>query len=228
MNAQGNNWIFVGKRNTGKTFSALQLSLFFRVGDYARNIKKIIVLDHANNSSYSEIGNILTIEQLQYRQPLDLVCKVQTDDIEAFCDILIKKIRNSVVIFDDAGTIFGGHLTDLQRLLLKTPKNNGNEYFFQFHQFGGVEIPPDMLRATNMFVVKETIDDFNDLPQKVQPNMEIRYLLYKAKMDNEKLPINQSWATYIYDSEADKVLINNEWINGNDFFPKRKQNEFKI
>lgn len=228
MNQKGNVWGFFGTRNTGKTHEALALSLEFRVGAYRKNPKRIIVYDHSNNSSYSDITKVIQMEDLQKTLPKDAVVKIQSDDYDKFSYFCSNYVKNAVVIYDDAGSFFGsGAMTKAQKQLLKTPKNNGLELLLQFHYFGGTEVSPDLLKMMNMLVLKETSDDFNDLPNKVQPRKEIGYLLFDIAKENTMRPENQKWTTRYFDKEEYRVGIRNEntveWLNGKEYFPFAKQ-----
>jgi len=228
MNPKGNVWGFFGTRNTGKTYEALQLSLDFRVGAFKNNPKRIIVFDHSNNSSYKEITKKVTFEDLERPMPKNAVVKLQSDDYDKFSYYCSNYVKNAVVIYDDAGSFFGsGTMTKAQKQLLKTPKNNGLELLLQFHYFGGTEVSPDLLKMMNMLVLKETSDDFNDLPTKVQPRKEIAYLMYDIAVQNTELPENKKWTTRYFDKEEYRVGVRNteqvEWIDGKKYFPFAQQ-----
>lgn len=232
MNPYGNNYIFVGKKNSGKTHESLMLGLEFRKGVYRKINKAIVVFDHANNRSYEPIKKVIPLEALASPLKDGEIVKVQTDDIDTFCDHMVKVQKNCVVNIDEAGVHFSGTLSKSREAFLKCPKNNGHEIFYQYHYFTGVEMPPPVIKMTDIFVIKETNDDYNNLPDKVHPEFEIAYSLFTVYEMNKKEPINQKWSTVYFDKEADKIGFKKngkiEWIEGDDFFPKRKKGEFKL
>lgn len=223
MNPKGNIWLAIGTSDTGKTHTVMEMAYGF--SERSRIPKSIIVFDHTNNSSYHKYNlRPLSLHDLYYIRPEHLVRGiVQSDDIDEFCRIVTMYIERCIIIFDDCGVHFRGNLTTDRESLLKTRKNNGTELIFQTHTFR--EIAPSLLDQTNMFILKETVDDPEDLPSKVTAKREIGYLLIEIIRENLRREEDQKWATRIYDPHSYKVWIQNpdttkfKIVSGNDYFP---------
>ncbi|WP_420154124.1 hypothetical protein [Siphonobacter sp.] len=201
MNIQGNNWMFFGKKNTGKTFEALEFAKHFFQRDV--NPKRIIVFDHSNNTSYKEITDVIPMERLQWQLPKKAIVKVQSDDFDTFAEYCLMYVRNAVVVIDDSSAFFQGNVRGTRLKFLKSPKNNGNEYMFQCHSVR--ETAPLLLENTDIFVLKETRDDANDLPTKLVGRNRIIPLMNELIEENDTYPSGQKWATRVYDQEEDTI-----------------------
>lgn len=222
MNPKGNIWLAVGKRNVGKTHTAMTIAEEF----YYRNSvpKSIIVFDHTNNSSYNQYNlTPMTANQLTWLDPSQLIrAIVRSDDIDFFASVITNYGWACSIVFDDCGVLFRGNLTLAKEKLLKTPKNNGTELIFQAHSIR--EISPSLLAAANMYIIKQTVDDPDNLPDKLIARREISHLLIETIKENFDRPPNQKWATRVYDTEDDEVWLTNEngdfeIVNGEDYFP---------
>ncbi|WP_028664915.1 hypothetical protein [Runella zeae] len=231
MNAKGNIWLAVGKRNVGKTYTALQLATEFSIRGSVR--KHILVYDHTNNSSYNTHNLIpLTLEQIIYLLPLQqepIRGIVRGVEIDEFCEAVTHHVSKSSILFDDCGVLFRGNLTIAREKLLKTPKNNGNELIFQAHSIR--EIAPALLEQANMYILKQTVDDPENLPPKLIARREIGHLLTEVIRENYTLESNQKWATRIYDTEDDEIWIpdsNGDFTihRGEDYFPFSYKNKY--
>ncbi|MFT4033212.1 MAG: hypothetical protein QM669_12385 [Siphonobacter sp.] len=203
MNQKGNNWAAFGKKNTGKTYEVMALARYFNERKY--NPKRIIVFDHSQNSSYDDITKVIPIKRLQYALPKQDIVKVQDTDFDLFAEMCLLYVRNSVVVIDDSSAYFRGNVNDIRLRLLKSPKNNGNEYMFQCHSVG--ETAPRLLENIDMFILKETREDPNDLPGKLPGRNRIAPLIRYAKEANRELLPNQKWTTVVYDGEEDVVWV---------------------
>lgn len=234
MNPRGNIFLAIGTRNTGKSFTSLNLAYSFHLR--TKGGKSIIIFDHTNNSTYdsfvSQYGTLVSIEYLKENDiRADGVYLVRSDEIDDFADAMVNYVRNSVIIFDDVGVLFNGNLSKMRGKLLKTPKNNFLELIFQAHSIR--EVAPALLDQVNMFIIKESRDDFDDLPSKLPAQKEIAHCLFEVVRENVSLPSNKKYATIIYDTEAHEVwhydLKKGEFKikKGQDFFPFSNQLKIK-
>lgn len=224
MNPKGNIWLAVGRRNAGKTYTAMQIAEeFFR---HPRVRKSIIVFDHTNNSSYNTYGlTQITLEQMIYVLPYQLQpirAIVRGVEIDEFADVVINYISQCSILFDDCGVMFRGNLTMEREKLLKTPKNNGTELIFQAHSIR--EIAPALLEQANMYIIKQTNDDPDTLPNKLIAKREISQLLIDTIRENYNRPANEKFATRVYDVEDDSVWVQDQngifqIAQGEDYFP---------
>lgn len=205
MNKKGNNWGVFGKKNTGKTWESLRVAASFYYRE--RNPKKLLILDHTNNSSYAGFPSV-DLNRLEYRLDMEFIGKVQVyskAEIDRFCQLVVENVRNTVVMFDDCGVLFRGVLSGAKERLLKSPKNNGNEYIFQTHSIR--ETAPALLEQIDVFVLKQTRDNYDDLPGKLPARREIGHLIGEVAEENRGNEDGKKWATRIYDAEADTLLV---------------------
>ncbi len=203
MNAKGNNWTFFGKKNTGKTYEALEFAKYFNEREI--NPKRIIVFDHSNNSSYDSITKEVPLERLQWALPKGDVVRIKSDDFDTFAEYCLLYVRNSVVVIDDSSAFFQGNVRGTRLKFLKSPKNNGNEYMFQCHSVR--ETAPLLIENTDILVLKETRDDPEDLPGKLIGRNRIIPLMHELIAENETYPSGKKWATRVYDQEEDTIWI---------------------
>ncbi len=224
MNPKGNIWLAVGKRNVGKTYTAMQIAEEFYLRENVP--KSIIVFDHTNNSSYNDYGlDPITLEQIMYvlpKYPYPIRAIVRGVEIDEFAEVVINYVSQCSILFDDCGVLFRGNLTIPRQKLLKTPKNNGTELIFQAHNIR--EISPALLGEANMYIIKQTVDDPDNLPPKLIATREISHLLIETIKENFQMPPNKKWATRVYDTEDDEVWLPGpngtfQIVNGEDYFP---------
>ncbi|MCP1386430.1 hypothetical protein [Runella salmonicolor] len=230
MNPKGNIWLAGGKRNVGKTHTAMEIAQEFFLRSNVP--KSIIVFDHTHNSSYNPYALMpLTIGDLYFLPRQERIKGiVRSDDIDGFAQVVTEQVERCSILFDDCGVLFRGNLTRQREKLLKTPKNNGNELIFQAHSFR--EIAPALLEQANMYIVKETVDDPTNLPSKVIARQQIGQLLIDVIKENFGLESNKKWATRIYDTEDDEVWIRDTQTGifhlapGEDYFPFSNKKRF--
>ena len=236
MNPKGNIFLALGKRDVGKTYTTMEMAQ--RAQDRGKVQKSLLVYDHTNNSSYNQYDlTPVTIEQVMYELPYlrkPFRCIIHYDDIDHFCEVVNLYLSLCCIVFDDCGVLFRGNLTIPKEKLLKTPKNNGRELFFQAHRLS--EISPSLLAAANMYIIKQTVEDFDKLPPKVICRRELKYLLEQCVEENAQRPAKQKWATRVYDTEEDEVWIPKvvdgqedfEIISGEDYFPFSPKRQMQL
>lgn len=208
MNAKGNTWLVVGTRDVGKTYTAMKLAEDFHLRPAVP--KSIVVFDHSNNDSYEGYGLLpLELHQIPFidwhSRPFQAIVRGEEEQFDEFCHLMTQHSRLTSIVFDDCGIFFEGNLTRERKQILKTPKNNFNELIFQGHNYA--EMAPRLLRESNMYIVKQTVDDPDDLPDKVIAKRQIRQLMIEVIQENFTRPEKQKWATRIYDIEADDVWV---------------------
>lgn len=232
MHPKGNIWLAVGKRSVGKTHTAMEMAYEFYLKPNVP--KSILVFDHSNNSSYDPYQlmplTIADLSKIPWRMQR-IAGIVRSDDIEEFSHAVTNYVKRCTVLFDDCGVLFRANLTKKQGKMLKSPKNNANEMIFQAHSFR--EISPELLESSNMYIIKETVDDYEQLPQKLISRREISYLLVEVIKENFERPSNQKWATRIFDLEDYDVWMQNpegvyEIIPGADVFPFSAKNRLLL
>lgn len=214
------NWGVCGKQQTGKTHITLE---------FAREIQKlshkpILVYDSANNASYKDITNTLDIETLEnYALEDDTIWKISGfKDFEYFLEVLTMIVRNTIVVLDDCGRLFRSNLTDIQMEFVTSTKNNGNDVFYQFHNFN--DIGPILCRTFQMIILKEQA---GSIPSKVQGYERLNILHNEIMLENEKLPPKRKWAYRVYDIDSDEVYLEDHngvftQIEGSTYFKNKK------
>lgn len=214
------NWAVCGKMNTGKTHVALEMAYEIQ----KETGKPILVFDHNNNESYKEIENKLTIDDLEeYVLDDNTIWKISgSSDYEYFLEMLTLVVRNTIVLLDDCGNYFTGNLTSGQMNFVTASKNNGNDIFYQFHNFN--DIAPKLCRNFQMVILKEQA---GEIPAKVQNYQRLNILHEEIKLENEKRPTKQKWSYRIYDMYSDDVFMENslgilEKIEGSTYFKNKK------
>lgn len=208
MNLKGNTWLVTGSRDVGKTFTAMQLAEEFFLSPVCP--KSIVVFDHSNNDSYLQyplhpltLPQIPQLDWLAY--PFRAIVRGDEEQFDEFCHLMTHFSRRTCIVFDDCGIFFEGNLTQERKRILKTPKNNENELIFQGHNYA--EMAPRLLRESNMYVIKQTTDDPDELPDKVIAKKQVRQLMIEVIQENYQRPPKQKWATRIYDTETDEVWL---------------------
>jgi hypothetical protein len=169
------NTVVVGTTDTGKTFLTKQFAqtLASRINEDGEReqFRPIIVLDHSENEqSYSDFP-IFPIEILQYNLDVfenpeycKMRIKVDGDEegaIDEFFKYIIRFVKNAVLIIDDCGNYFEANLNDIQKRVIKVPKNNGIDMIYQFHLLS--EVAKKLLGVTQYFIIKEFADDVNEV-----------------------------------------------------------------
>ena len=205
-----------GTIDTGKTHTAKQYAelLAHRLinGDFIQ-VRPIIVLDHSDNATSYEGYTVIPMEYLQ--KDLDIlnnpqfkrvrICVDDDDDIDEFCKYLIHFQRDVVVIFDDIGNYFTGNLSDIQKKVIKTPKNNGIDLIYQFHSWK--EIAPKLLAVCSVAIVKETPDKNIKNIDRLQMSDYMQILNKEVIEENKHRESGKKYATRILDNKYGKVTV---------------------
>jgi aromatic ring-cleaving dioxygenase len=216
----GENIGVCGKMNTGKTYITLELA------KQIQNIsgKPILVYDHAFNASYAAIENQVTIEDLvNYRlENYEDYRITGHKHIDEFLEICTDQLRNHIILLDDCGNSFDGGLSDIQNTFITASKNNGNDVFFQFHNFN--DIGPRLLRSLHMLVIKEQAS--RTVPDKMINRQQVQVLLDEVVAENDKRDPDKIWAYRIYDIYRDTVFYENKEgqvikVAGRDYFKNK-------
>ena len=156
-----------------------------------------------------ELHQIPLIDWRAY--PFKAIVRGDEEQFDEFCRLMTHYSRLTCIVFDNCGIFFEGNLTQERKKILKTPKNNWNELIFQGHNYA--EMAPRLLRESNMYIVKQTVDDPDELPEKVIAKRRIRQLMIEVIQENYRRPPKQRWATRIYDTETDEVWVLEEKTN---------------
>jgi hypothetical protein len=213
------NWAVCGKMNTGKTHVALEMAFEIQ----KESGKPILVFDHNNNESYKEITNTLGIEDLEnYVLDDNSTWKISgSSDYDYFLELLTLYVRNTIVLLDDCGNYFTGNLSSVQMNFVTASKNNGNDIFYQFHNFN--DIAPKLGRNFQMVILKEQA---GEIPSKVQAHQRLNILHEEIRLENEKRPTKEKWSYRIYDMYSDDVFVERNGIlekhDGSTYFKNKK------
>jgi hypothetical protein len=197
----GENWGVCGKMNTGKTHLTMEMALLIQ----QRSDKPILIFDHANNASYFDIKNILQIEDLEHNVLEEKkIYKISgSQEYELFLECIMLFVRNTIVILDDCGNYMTGNLSDVIMSFVTSPKNNGNDVFYQFHNFN--DIAPKLCRNLHIILLKEQSTD--EIPHKM-PNADNLTILHEhIILENKLRDSEEIWAFRIYDVYRDKVFF---------------------
>lgn len=216
--AKGENWGIVGMMNTGKTHTTRELASKMQIKSEG---KPILVYDRIGNDSYSDIEDLVTIEELSDGVQLEEygIFKCQSKDYSLFCEVATEQIRGTIIILDDCGNFFKGNLTQVQQDFITSAKNNLNDHFFQFHNYQ--RIAPELLLNIQMMVIKEVLSE--DIPYKVPQRETIQRLLDEVVAENKKADLNSQWAYRILDMYRGWIFRENkhgvlEKFNGRRYF----------
>lgn len=232
--SQSCNTIVAGTVNTGKTHQSLlyakdMASFRFENGKSVQN-RPIVIINHTNNRSYRHVP-IIGIDWLNYRLdavnfPMVQVCPRTEEEIDLVLQLIIHVARNMVFVFDDCATIFYGNLSDNQKGVVKTPKNNANDMIYQFHSFA--EVTPMLLLNSSVAMVKQTME--TKLKEKV-PNAEfIKILSEEVRQENKIRPDGKNWATRVFlmmDSKV-AVMIDKYNVNSDEIRSRINLNGFNV
>lgn len=170
------NILHLGDQNTGKSVFVRQMCQ----KQHEQNKMGVIVLDYAYQKEYSNIPTI-KIEEIPYLKQLPFekqMVKVhlrqnkQQEDFDNFCHLVNFHTSNFFVVMEDLSS----YTDALPRLPLKALINNnrniGNDYVFTYHSFS--EVPPFLLKKTQVFWIRQTLDDPADMPKKIPPMLKPR------------------------------------------------------
>ena len=161
--------LHVGMKRTGKTTASLQMMVEF----VEKQGKPVVVLDLGCHPSFDNFRRI-TLEELPkihslpgkkyfvYRPYESL--QVFPEILE-FCTMVSKYVRNAVVFFEDFTTYVEGNFHPIVKGLILNSRNSCNDYVFNVHSFS--DVGPFILKHCEIYLVRETIDDPNNLPPKI-------------------------------------------------------------
>jgi hypothetical protein len=193
MNSKGNVWASFGSRDTGKSYEQLMLAKYYR--ERLQAPKRTIIYDWTkNDSTYGHI-KLIDIEDLNYALPKRALVKVQERDTEYFLEKCLS-IKNACIVIDDATSKFKNRVPKVLEELFYMVKNNRVELMFQFHTLRASA--PALLDASNMYIIKATIDAFPLKGTCPFPDV-IERLITDCRQENRNYPENKKWATRILD-----------------------------
>jgi hypothetical protein len=232
------NTITVGTNNTGKTYTVIQYAEFLasrKVNGVWRQVRPIIVLDHASNHKSFKEFLVVPMELLQYRLNVVenphlskvRVC-IKKSQIEEFCNYLIHFQRDTVVIFDDIGGYFTGNMTEAKIDFLGTPKNNGNDYIHVFHNWRAPA--KKLLSVCSVIIIKQDYEAMGRVDGLPFPQ-QVEVLQEEIIAENKLRPSGRKFATRILDVMDYKVTVmdfNNQFhtYDGDEYFQgKLKKNK---
>lgn len=221
---KGQNWGVFGMMNTGKTHQTLDVALKLQ----KKTGKRIIIFDHSSNESYDKFKNIIPIDYLQYQLPQNVVYKVQSDDIDTFCQYAVHFLRNSILVIDDSGIFFSAGFPKNRERFIKSAKNNGLDIFYQVHSFR--EIGPALLENLHMILLKEISN--KEIDNRLPWKTKIQWLHEEIVEENNKRPKDQLWSYRIYNVYEDVVFIDDgkggfKAFQGRDYFKKYEKKSKK-
>lgn len=189
------NILHVGAKKTGKTTESLKIMVDF----WENQQKPCIVLDLNNHPSFQPLIP-LSIEQVRHfnrrkhgNKPY-YVFRPDADPMAVygsvleFCQAVAYYVRNSVVIYDDFTTYVEGNFHPLIKGLILGNRNACNDYIFNVHSFG--DVGPFVLKHTEIYMIRDTADDPNDLPTKipVRARSLVRQALIEVSRENRSVP----------------------------------------
>lgn len=222
---KGQNWGVFGTMDTGKTYQTMKVALQLK----ELYGKPIIIFDHSSNDSYEDYNLIIPIERIKQPLPNNSIVKIQSDDIDMFCEICLHHVRETIIILDDAGIFFKGNIEEIREKFIKSTKNNYNDTFYQTHSFR--EVGPALLNNLQMILLKELAEKI--IPDKLGCKDKIEILHFEICKENDKRPLGELYSYRIYNIlknlvyKEDKNGILMEF-NGRDYFKKyEKESKFK-
>jgi hypothetical protein len=224
-NIAGENWGVSGKMNTGKTHTTME----FVMGLQKVCNKPILIFDPIGNTSYHNIGQTITAEQVnQYHLEDGGIYRLTPyrEELDHFYEHITFNIRNIILVLDDVAGYFRGNLNSIQMNFVKQSKNNGIDTFFQFHDIA--DVAPKLLTSLQMIILKE--QNIHTIPIKIPSAAKLQILHDEIVAENDKSPQGELWSYRVYDLYQDLVFLEKEGImnqlNGREYF-KKKLNKTK-
>jgi hypothetical protein len=198
LHPQGNRILFFGASDTGKSYECMQFSEFLRNNPKAP--KRVIVYENVrNDETYGNIEKYgkfqeIHLNALDYTLPQKGKFRIISRDLDGFVQ-KASKLTNSVIVFDDATSLFRKSVPDELIQFLGLRKNQRLEIMFQLHTVK--ETAPSLLENSDIFVIKQTGDS---LPVKdTCPNSKvITKLIRECQEENAKNGFKNFWATRVY------------------------------
>ena len=144
--------VIIGGRHTGKTFWVLKV--------VEGQKKKVLLVDVNNEKKYRNFP-LITLDQLPRWK--SGVYRIIPHDPEALLLAIDRHLKNTMVVFEDAGKYIDGNLDRPLKSLLIGCRHVNVDIIFPFQSFGLV--PPRIFQLSNYIVVKKTSDTIRQLRQ---------------------------------------------------------------
>lgn len=210
MDSRGNVILVFGMRSTGKSKESKDIAEIFRMFN-----KKTIILDHTqNDDTYGDIQK-LNVTDLAYRLPKKSVFRVQCKWQEFLANT--QNITNACILIDDATALFRGRSPEALLEWCGKAKNQRLEIIFQMHTI--TEVAPDLLRAANIWFLKQTNDSFPIKKSCKNANI-IEKILLEIQAENRNYDEEQRWATRLVDFDREEVYVKD--LDSNDYYEFKK------
>ena len=198
LHQQGNRFGFFGASDTGKSWEAMAFARYFR----ERSASPKTTLIYENQRNDETYGNIekygiikeITLNDLDFALPQRKAFRIVSKDLGGFL-AKASLLTNTVVIFDDATSLFRKSVPNTVIQFLGLRKNQRLEIMFQLHTIK--ETAPSLLENMDVLVIKQTGDK---LPVKDScPNSDnVTKLIQECMSENAKGNYANFWATRVY------------------------------
>ena len=150
-----------GKKTVKTTYTSKRIKRWLKLG------KGVLVYDINNHPNFANVRQ-LTIAQLDYWNNKGII-KVNDKDIWGFAAKVIDRVRNTLIVFDDATPYFSGNLPKIFEDMMLQSRNHCNDYFINIHDFRSPG--PAVFAFSDFIVLRDTYEDWDDLPSNVEnPN----------------------------------------------------------
>lgn len=154
---QGMVILHLGGKKTGKTtYTSKQCRRWLKKG------KGVLIYDIINHPNFKNVRR-LTIDELDFWDNKGIV-KVNDKDIWRFIQKVIDRVRNSLVVYDDATPYFQGNLPKIVQDMTLQSRNHCNDYIVNMHDFRSPA--PALFAYADFIVLRDTYEDSDDLPSK--------------------------------------------------------------
>jgi hypothetical protein len=195
---QGNRIGFFGASDTGKSYLAMKFAEY--LANNPKAPKRIIIYENVrNDETYGNVEKYgsfteIHLNAMDYVLPKKGRFRVISSDLDTFIE-KCKRLTNSIIVVDDATSLFRKNVPDTLIQFLGLRKNQRLEIMFQLHTFK--ETAPSLLENLDILVIKQTGDS---LPVKdTCPNRDnVTKLIKQCQDENAGVNFANFWATRVY------------------------------
>lgn len=163
MQRQNKIYIFLGTRNSGKTYYYQNILL----PRLQNNFQKILVIDTFEHPKYADYQTI-TVDMLsRWKSGKKRIVIKSLTEVATALDLYI---RNTLIVFEDSTKYFRNNLPDVVYKIIYDSKQKNNDLLFMYHGFK--KIPPEFLDNANYLFLFKMVEKIKKYEHKI-PDFEI-------------------------------------------------------
>lgn len=165
---QGSVILHLGTKKTGKTtYTSKFIKKWLKKG------KGVLVYDINNHANFKDVRRI-EINDIDYWNNKGIV-KINDIHIWELIAKIVERVRNTLLVFDDATPYFKGNLPIIVEEMLLQSRNHCNDFFINMHDFRSPA--PALFSFSDFMILRDTDEDWDDLPSKcLKPKLYGKYL----------------------------------------------------